>query len=213
MKKCLFVVLAVAVLFGPGCKSKNNNPAPSPGADSYLPLTKGSTWSYQDDVSTTSGNITVTMTGATASFNGKTYYVANTVSDKGGAYTYYFYEGSHMYVTRGAYMVAGSSVELQMANDNVASGYTWTTVPTDDGQLEGATAKTINTVKETNLTKTVNGRTFTNVIHTQVDLQLNSESDAIYDIYLAKGVGLIQRDVHAYGLLVSSQTITSCSIK
>jgi hypothetical protein len=210
MKRILPVVIAAAALLFAGCKSKNN-PAPT-GNDSYLPVSAGSTWSYRDDISSASGNITLTMTGATATFGGRTYYEVKN-DNKTGAGTSYYYAGDHIYTTRGAYFEPGSNVELQMGKDDQSIGYTWTTAPTDDGLLEGVTAKTINTIKEENITKTVNGHTFTNVIHTQVDLQVGSESNAVYDIYLAKGVGLIQRDAHAYGILVSSLTITGYTIK
>ena len=180
---------------------------------SYLPVTAGSSWNYHDDANT-NGNSTVTMTGATAIFNGKTYFVATSVSAKdGSSSTGYFYAGNHIYSIRGSHIEPGVTDELQIGDDNVAAGYTWTSVPTDDGHFEGFDAQTVNTVKEKNITKIVNGVAFSNVIHTQINFLIGSESNAVYDIYLAKGVGLIQQDTRAYGLLVSSRTITGYTIK
>ena len=75
----------------------------------------------------------------------------------------------------------------------------------------------VNTIKEKNTTKVVNGKTFTNVIHTQVDLQYDLgggfQSVAVYDIYLAKGVGMIESDTSIQGSPYDVSTLTSYSIK
>jgi hypothetical protein len=157
------------------------------------------------------------MTGGTTAINGKTYYNATSVSSKSGTSDGYFYAGNHAFSTRGSNAAAGLTIELQLGMDNQAAGYTWTTTPTDGGEINGYPAKTINTIKETNINKTVNGKQFSNVIHTQVDLQYNLgdgfESFAIYDIYLAKGVGMIEMDSQIYDTVVDVQTITDYTIK
>ncbi len=155
MKRYLPAAIAVALFLFTGCKSKNE-PKPS-GSDSYLPVSSGSSWTYHEDVNTTTGTTTITLTGGTATFNSKTYYIANTVSDKAGAGTSYFYAGNHAYATRNLNGPDGS-VELQMGYDNQAAGYSWITQPTDNGLFEGLAVRTVNTIKETNLAKTVNGK-------------------------------------------------------
>ena len=104
-----------------------------------------------------------------------------------------------------------------MGNDSKAVGDTWTTTPTDNGTISGFPARTVNTIKEKGITKVVNGKTFTDVIHTQVDLQYNLgsgfTSTALYDFYLAKGVGMIETDTSVSGNIYEKETITDYSIK
>jgi hypothetical protein len=212
MKRYLLTLLSAIAIFTISCKSSKNDPTPA-GSNNYLPLTPGSSWSYKDDGGSATDNVTITMTGAAEIFYRKAYYTAQNVSDKSGSSTVYFYAHNHNYSTLGLYIDANTLTELQMGDDNKAVGYSWTTVPTFDGFVGGMSVKTVNTMKEKNITKTVNGKTFTNVIHTQVDFQFNSESNVIYDIYLAKDVGIIQWDTRIYETLVRSRTITGYTIK
>ena len=216
MKKILLPIIVTIALFAASCKSSKNDPTPS-SSDSYLPIASGSTWTYKDVYNGTTANLTIKMTGATAVFNGKTYYTATGISDKKGTTTGYFYVGNHFYSTRGSNAAVGLTVELQLGNDNEAVGYSWTTAPTDNGSVNSFPAKTINIIKEKGITKTINGNTFNDVIHTQIDLQYDLgggfESFAIYDVYLAKGVGMVQLDTHIYDTLFESETITGYTIK
>jgi hypothetical protein len=212
--KILMLIISGAMLAAGCSKSKNN---PSPSSDSYLPVTSGSTWTYNDVVNGSTSQLTVTMTGATTAFNSKTYYNGTSSSTAKGNSTGYFYAANHGYAIRATSAAAGLTIELQMGNDAQAVGYTWTTTPSDNGTVNGVPAQTVNTIKEKNVTKVVNGKTFTNVIHTQVDLQYNLgtgfQSVAIYDFYLAKGVGLIETDTSVSGSPYELQTITNYTIK
>lgn len=214
-KKTLMLIIGGAILAAGCSKSKNN---PSPSSDSYLPVTSGSSWSYNDVVNGTTSQVTLSMSGATTVFNNKTYYNGNSNSTSKGASTGYFYAANHAYALRAAAgSVAGLTLELQMGNDAQAAGYTWTTTPSDNGSINGVPAQTVNTIKERNVTKVVNGKTFTNVIHTQVDLQYDLgtgfQSVAIYDFYLAKGVGMIETDTSISGSPYELETITNYNVK
>lgn len=211
-------ILTIAIIGGAmltGC-SKKSNPGPS-SSDSYLPVTSGSTWSYNDVSGGTTSQFTLTMTGATTAINNKTYYNATDISTAKGTSTGYFYATNHAYALRATSTSPAITLELQLGNDAQAAGYTWTTSPSDNGTVEGIPAQTINTVMEKNVTKVVNGKTFTNVIHTKVDLQYNEgsgfQSVAVYDIYLAKGVGMIENDTSVSGSPFESETITGYTIK
>ena len=199
-----------------GC-SKKNNPGPSASSNSYLPVSSGSTWTYNDVVGGNASQLTITMTGATSTIAGKTYYAGTSASSTRGTSTGYFYAANHSYSFRATSATAGITIELQMGNDEQNVGYTWTTTPTDNGTINGVSAKTVNTIKEKNITKVVNGKTFNNVIHTQVDLQYDLgtgfQSVAVYDIYLAKGVGMIENDTSISGSPYEVETITGYTIK
>lgn len=214
MKKYMLLFAAAAVLMA-GCKSKKNDP--KPGSDSYFPVSSGSTWSYKDVVGDANNTLTITMTGATSVFNSKTYYTASSVSSAHGTSTGYYYAADNAYAIRATNVSAGITIELQMGNDSKAVGDTWTTTPTDNGTISGFPARTVNTIKEKGITKVVNGKTFTDVIHTQVDLQYNLgsgfTSTALYDFYLAKGVGMIETDTSVSGNIYEKETITDYSIK
>ena len=215
MRNKLLMLIIGGAMLAAGCsKSKNN---PSPPSDSYLPVTSGNTWTYNDVVNGSTSQLTITMTGATTAFNGKSYYNSTSVSTTKGTSTGYFYAANHAFAVRATSAAAGLTIELQMGNDAQIAGYTWTTTPSDNGTINGVPAKTVNTIKEVNVTKVVNGKTFTNVIHTQVDLQYNLgtgfQSVAVYDFYLAKGVGMIETDTSVSGAPYELETITGYTVK
>src|ERR1700754_486292 len=98
MKKTLSILIIGGALLAAGCsKSKNN---PSPASDSYLPVTSGSNWVYNDIIGGTNSPLTVTMTGAKTVFNGKTYYAATSSSSAKGTSTGYFYADNNSYSFR-----------------------------------------------------------------------------------------------------------------
>lgn len=111
----------------------------------------------------------------------------------------------------------GINIELHVGNDTKAAGYSWTTTPTADGLVNGFPARMINTIKEKGISKVINGKTFNNVMHTQVDLQYDVgtgfESYSIYDLYLAKGIGMIESDTGISGTIYDKETILSYNIK
>jgi hypothetical protein len=137
---------------------------------------------------------------------------------KGGTnFTNYIYEGGHFYNFRGTVLGSAISLELQLCNDAEPAGYSWTSQVTDNGSVNGVPAQTVNKIISTNGNMTVNGKNYTNVIHTQVDLQYDFgagfESATTYDFYLAKGIGLIEADTNFSGTLMESSTLTSYSVK
>ncbi|MFI5162702.1 MAG: hypothetical protein ACHQHN_15590 [Sphingobacteriales bacterium] len=213
MKRGLFSILAVLTFCCFGCKKDSN---PGPNAGEYLPLTEGSFWKYHyvSDGGTTD-TLIVKMTGGTAVINGRTYYNASSIY-KRGTNPGYFYAGNHLYSTR---TVEGSqgAIELQLLNDTASVGYTWITVPTADGTLGGTPVRTLNTIKEKGITRTLNGKTFTDVIHSQVQLQYNNGSGfstaVTYDFYLARGIGPIENDSNTEDVLHETETLFDYSIK
>lgn len=213
MKRGLLSVLVAFIFCCLGCK-KDSNQNPADGA--YLPLTDGSFWkySYASDGGTTD-TLTVKMTGGTTLIDGKTYYNAASTYKKGTSLGY-FYAGNHIYATRTADEGLGS-MELQLLNDTASVGYQWITIPNASGELGGTQVRTVNTIKEKNITRTLNGKTFTSVIHTQVQLQYKSSSgfgtSVTYDFYLAKGIGLIENDANTLDILHETETLFDYAVK
>jgi hypothetical protein len=219
MKKTCLIILAFAALFITGCKKDSSNkPSGSTASNSYLPVTSGSTWRYLIDIAAGgTDTLTIKMTGATATINGKTYYSATSASKTLGSSPGYFYSANHIFAMRGTNAAAGFSIELQLLNDTVAVGHTWTTSPTDNGYINGYPARTVNTIVEKNISKVIGGKNFTNVMHTQIDLQYDFgsgfESFGGYDVYLAKGIGMIELDSSILGTLYETETIMDYTVK
>ncbi|HWB64178.1 MAG TPA: hypothetical protein VG603_11745, partial [Chitinophagales bacterium] len=67
------------------------------------------------------------------------------------------------------------------------------------------------------ISKTINGKNYPNVIHTQAELQYDLGSGyitaGVYDFYLAKGVGLIELSLDMNGSNYETETLTSYTIK
>ncbi|HJP62295.1 MAG TPA: hypothetical protein VJ844_02580 [Mucilaginibacter sp.] len=214
MKKGLLPVLFFAAFCFSACK-KDHGVLPSGG--NYLPVTEGSTWkySYASDGGTTD-TLVLKMVGGTTQINGKTYY--NVLSTyKQGASQGYFYAGNHIYSTRSIAVGSNVAMEFQMLNDTASVGYRWISNPTDDGMIDGKPARTVNTIVEKNISRTVNGITFPHVIHTRVQLQYDSGSGFLptvtYDFYLAKDVGLIENDSNTLDTFYETETLFNYTIK
>ena len=210
-------ILLIATIFV-GCKKDSSNKTTPPGSSTYFPVTAGSSWVYNNAITNGATNTnTITMTGKTVVINGKTYYSALSITPTKETDTTYYYAEDHDYAIRGSNAAAGVTIELQAGNDAQPVGYTWTTAPSDNGTIAGLPAQTVNTIVEKNVSRTINGKVYTNVIHTRANLQYNTGTGfltvAVYDIYLAMGIGLVEADSSIGGALYESETIISYTIK
>ncbi|WP_295794769.1 hypothetical protein [Mucilaginibacter sp.] len=218
--KHTFILIAVVAFFATGCISSKNDPKPGDGAstsDSYFPVTSGSTWTYKEEIAGATSSTVIKMTGNTKTFNGKSYYEATSSSTVKGNTLGYFYTANHDFAILQTIPNYGINIEIRLGNDTKAAGYSWTTSPTADGYVNGFPAQMINTIKEKGITWVVNGKTFTNVMHTQADLQYDLGSGfmsySVYDFYLAKGVGMIESDTGISGSIYDKETILSYNVK
>lgn len=214
MKQGWLLISFFIAAFFLGCK-KDRNVTPAGGT--YLPVTAGSTWkySYASDGGTTD-TLVLKMIGGTTQINSKTYY--NVLSTyKQGASQGYFYAGNHIYTTRSAPIGSSVAMEFQLLNDTASVGYQWISNPTDDGMIEGKPARTVNTIIGRNMSRTINGMTFSNVSHTQVQLQYDQgsgfQTTVTYDFYLAKGIGLIENDSNTLDTFYETETLFDYTIK
>lgn len=179
---------------------KKDDSAPTPIADKdFLPTSVGSTWTY--------GGITphtATITGANKNINGKVYVEAEVKQGASVSKSYVLKENK-VYTTMG--MVQGmGSMALVVLKEDAAVGETWeqTTI------TNGVDTKFTFTVAEKNISKTVGGKNYDNVIHMNVkysnsfsgeDFGLGTELGLTLsvDYYYAKGVGLILTDLGSHG--------------
>jgi hypothetical protein len=216
MRKNLLVILAVTSIALASCKKDSPIKPSGPASDSYWPLTPGNSWTYKDAIGAGLSSFTITMTGDTRFMNNKTYYASSSL--KNGVNTIsYICEAGHIYTLRDTLAYLGTSLELPLCDDSHPAGYTWTVQPTDDGAIEGVPAQAVNQIISADGTMTVNGNHYSHIIHTEVELQYDMgagfETVAVYDFYLAKGIGMIEADTSSGGDLIESETLTGYSVK
>lgn len=171
---------------------------------SYNPTTAGSWWKYKD---TASGIIsTDTMLKRTNTINGIVYtaMIGQNAILKDTAWVaspqpnYYMYE-------KGVSPNTGASYDMlfHYLNDTAAVGSNWQYTA---GQGNGFTALIQTTIVERNISITVAGKSYSNVIHTRLVLTYDvygSSLDAMaYDYFTAKGIGIIK--VRSEGLTLLS---------
>jgi hypothetical protein len=161
------------------------------GSGTYLPLTKNTFWKFQDSAS---GAITImTVLDKTTTINGKLFtdvLGSNSTQTDTGYMTrqgadYFTYAQVNNGTSSGNFL-------FHYLNDTAAAGSSWEYIA---GQGNGYVAYIKTTIVERNLSRTVAGKTYTDVIHTRMDLSydLGERVDAgYYDYYTAKNIGIIQ---------------------
>lgn len=175
MKKFLFTGLVIS-LFAASCKKDDSAPAPAPAASAlYANAAAGSSWRYQDTDTSNSPSLTTTTTLSTTrdtTVAGVSYHVySNTPSGENEYRTVVSASGNQNdYVELFNTNLDGgtpSYFAYIYLKDFAAVNTSWTqnTNLTIGGALRPATI--LNTIKEKAISKTVNGVTYTDVIHTQ----------------------------------------------
>lgn len=187
----------------PGRQGGTNGSGPGV-ATSYNPTTAGTWWKFKD---TASGTIsTSTMLKQTSTINGIVYTAMAgenaTMKDTGWVASpqpdYYLYE-------EGVSPNTGASFDMlfHYLNDTASVGTTWQYTA---GQGNGFTALIQTTIVERNITMTVAGKSYNNVIHTRLILTYDVYGTALdamaYDYFIAKGIGIIK--VRSEGLTMLS---------
>nr|WP_294792932.1 hypothetical protein [uncultured Mucilaginibacter sp.] len=187
MKKALsFLIILTATLFS--CK-KSDNQQPEKLGDSYQPVTKGTYWKY----TTASGTSVRTMTGETAVFKGKTYYKFTAEYNYKDASVAYYGQQNADYFIFSVEPVVGENEALHL-KENAAVGDTWIQ---DVAAYNGIKVRNVGKIIEKNITHVVLGKTYNNVIHTQLLIQSSPSGSTVYsdaqtiNYYIAKGIGII----------------------
>lgn len=192
--KFTFYILATTIILSTGCQKSVSDSGGGGSTDSsFLPLTANSYWKYKD--SAYSSDVTTeTVLGKTTSINGMDY--NKVLLQSGSSYdTAYFAKSGAQYFNYVHTSVSGSEVNLEILflNDTASVGYDWSQ---NAGYVNSYPAKCLGQVVEKNITMNVEGKSYTNVIHTQVALQYNItgtyETFAYYNYFVAKGIGIIK---------------------
>ena len=227
MQRKLFIPLVLLLIAYMGCKqSLYKAPGPAPSS-SYLPQTNGTSWVYRDStygVNTDPAAIygvhydtlSYIMNGATTDFNGMICYDARVVAHNTTIQTDDYYVARHIYQVIETTAPFGLTT-LQVLNDTASVGYTWVSNPSITGLMHNDPVRSVNTIAEKGIAKVVNGKTFNNVIHTSINYQINVNNSGFvnighFDVFMAPGVGIIEKDSNYYGYLNEDETLLSSKI-
>lgn len=231
MKKLIPITLISVSLFLSACGLKdivgpkaasNSNSNSSPGgttnSDSYQPVVKGSTWTYSVEAfGFPAGNATISITGDVQTINNTTFFKSQTINPGGD--TQFSFCGS-----RGNLFLnydPDTRIEQPYLDISKPAGASFNTAVNDPNN-PGVPARYVTTIVEKDVTKTINSRSFKNVIHTRVEMQYDYGSgyvaETVEELYVAKGVGIVEWDTSAAFLtstpsLVSKLIIVSYDIK
>jgi len=212
MRKTLINLMAITTIlagcskeasFETGTGSNNgngggggNNGGGQSGSGTYQPTSANSYWHYKETGDITA-DYTITSTGQKTTINSIDYYTFNSTGSAGNVQSYMGVKNHNYYVLdQGTSPNSGASFDLNFLylNDTASVGYTWQNAA---GQGNGFTAETPGSVVEKGISLTVQGKSYTDVIHTQEELQydipgLGLLTFATYDYYVAKGIGIIR---------------------
>jgi hypothetical protein len=219
MKRTLLTFTAIVTLFFGACKKDNNNKpndGGNTGGDTYQPVTANSTWKYKNtntfDAGTDIDTTTNTMTAGTKKFGDKTYHILNAVTNGDTETTYLGFE-NHIYSTVQIDNESEQQFQLEYLNDNAAVGATWTKALA----VEGAEAQVKTTIAEKDITKSVLGKGYNNVIHSVVEVQFKQagqfKTELTQDFYVAKGVGVIYITAKTPTKQITKSELMSYNIK
>lgn len=196
--KYLLLVLFIASI-STGCQKtiaefdSGTDTTKTGGDGSYLPLNEGTYWKYKDSAFP-SEITTETVLNITKTINGKSYKAVKNESN-GIADTGYFLRNGNDYYFYEYRNISGAIIDVEMLylKDTATEGVEWTT---DAGTVNSFPARCIGKVVEKGISITVEGKNYTNVIHTSIQLQYNLigsyQTFAVYNYFVAKGIGIVK---------------------
>jgi len=158
-------------------------------SEGYMPLTTGTFWVYKDSGFSNSYDTTTVLEEDTM-INNITFTKVHTVSAIEDNDVYYAIKDHNYYLNAEE---NGINVTMLVLNDTASVGNSWMY---DMGNINGIPGKGTGTIVEKLATYTVQGETYTDVIHTQYVMSYNllgTYTDfATYNFYFAKGKGIIR---------------------
>ena len=207
--KSLFFLIASVILASCG---KDDTNSPNTAHDPYMNANDGSSWTYHEVNSSgdvpIAGDYTITSTANDTTINSRKYHVYNYSY---GGNQYLNVSGSDYYQFDSIPGGVGGNVERLYLKDNAAVGATWDqdfifNIP----DFPIAIPLTVsNTIIDKGNSRTVNGITYSNVIHVSTTLSsafitTPSEFTSSIDSYYAENYGLIENStlihIHSQGL-------------
>ena len=165
MRKTLFPLFGLLTAFF-GCSKSSDNTVVV--ADKYMSTTAASTWQMRqtDNIAATTTNYTITSTNRDSTIFGKAYHVFT--NSNTGINEYYFISGNDYYTFRTLGLALGNAkVETIYLKDNSPVGTVWTTsINLTVPMIPFPVPVTLTyTLAEKGISRTVNGITYSNVIH------------------------------------------------
>lgn len=195
--KTSLVFFALLFIFS-SCK-KDNAPKDNPSNETYVNTNAGSTWTYrQTDMAdnNSTSDYTITSTANDTTIDSRKYHV---YTYSYGGSKYLGIEGHDYYQYDSIPITGGVNIQRLYLKDNAAKDDTWKQdFNLQIQELQGATIQLTvqNKVVEKGITKTVNGKDYSNVYHVSTSLSSSAiPSTALtstIDSYYAPGYGLIE---------------------
>src|SRR3569623_1347640 len=199
MKTNLFLLFAATLLFT-ACSKNKSNQTPST-SNAYINTNAGSSWTYHETDSSaatpSNSDYTITSTSNDTTLNGRTYQIYN-YSYGGNKYISHtgtdYYEYDSIPVAGGA-----NNIDRLYLKDNVSVGTTWSqsvNLNIPNAPVSSVPVTLNNKVVEKGISRTINGTTYTNVIHVSSTLSSslipsNAFSSSL-DGYYAPNYGMIE---------------------
>jgi hypothetical protein len=223
MKNKFLTLIAISALFFTACKTESVTPTDGAEKGDYQSFTSGSAWTYrttthipgtngQNDVETS----VITMTSGIYYMDNKIFHKATSVTDNDpNKVPVYYGLNDNVYSMREVDETTGEQFTLPYLNADLAAGANWTTIASIPGSATQVQLKT--TIIDKAIIKTVLGKTYPNVIHSQVDVQykINNvfQTTLTYDFYVAKSVGMIGIYIKTPAAELAATELVSSSIK
>jgi hypothetical protein len=210
LNTCLMALIVCSIFVQ--CKKSSTAATVTPVT--FSPLTTGSSWTYQNNGTT---SFTLTATNRDTLINGRSYKV---LSNSGGTNNYLAVSGSDYYRFGDFPAISASGIEELYLKDNLAVSGVWTATQNITTPI-AATITLGYSIKEKGTTRTVAGKLFSNVTKVRLDLSVPFLGNlGGGDFYYAEGVGMIENNiainaVAPLGIPAFNQTqiLTSYTIK
>ena len=199
--KTSFLLMAVGILvscqkeINPLEEENNNEPGQEvPANDSYMPFTKGSTWTYKDSANPALINI-LRASDEKKTVGGITFNKYEAIQGATDGDIYYAQQKNDYYMLLKSFSTTGGQIEITMLflNDKEPVGYRWTK---DAGSAGGTPARIKGLIEEKGITRSWEGKTYKDIIHSVVELEYNLlgtwVSMGVYHFYCAKGIGMVK---------------------
>ncbi len=198
--KTYFLLFTAACLFFTSCSKTDNTPVNPPGQTAYLNTTAGSSWTYHENNSSgatpVASDYTITSSSKDSTINGKSYHVNNYSS---GGNQYLNISGHDYYQFDSIPGGLGGVFERLYLKDNVAKGGTWSQDVNISITISGIqvplTVTVTNKIVEKDISRTVNGKDYSGVIHVSTTLSstgIPTGLTSAIDSYYAPNYGLIE---------------------
>lgn len=197
MKKHLFSALTACILLI-SCQNDDTPDQPTPPAETYMNMNAGSRWNYElinNSTPPTTTTYTVTSTNRDTTITGKTYHIYTNSSTSASEY-YRISGGDHYTYESLPAELGGAKVENLYLKAGAAVNTTWSQLETVNFQSIPLAVTVTHKIEAKGLAKTVNGISYTNVIHVSTSISVAGvpPTSLVTDIdsYYAPNHGLIE---------------------